>query len=483
MNKNSTHILGIDIGTSGIRLTVVKRPLTSSTQTTTPNESIVLTLTHSFAPEVIALTQQSSEIWIAGLKQLLIKLSQQFDLNKVNHIIADATSSTVLLTDLSGQPLTPALMYHSHQAQQEAQDLMSAYPQVKKSAAYGTTSSLAKTIWLYKHYSAQQCYVCHQIDLINQFLGAPIGISDYNNVLKLGYDPITQTWPEWMLNALDHFSPQIMLPKVVAPGEVLSMNVSSELRKMGFRADTSIHAGSTDSIAAFLASGAHQVGEAVSALGSSLAIKQLSSQPIVQAELGLYSHKFFNAWLVGGASNVGGKVIRHYYNYSEMSLLNSCVEHLPHLWQHSLSQPYHPLLERGERFPVNDATLQALLPPIPQQPLTSEDVSHLTQLLEHSPTQIQEQLSPHLQQHLVFYAALCSGTARVEAQSYQALQALGAEATQAIYAVGNGQKNRLWQAARKHYLNAELKQAHSNEAAYGVTRFIKLQHLPKDSLC
>ena len=49
--------------------------------------------------------------------------------------------------------------------------------------------------------------------------------------------------------------------------------------------------GTTDSIAAFLASGAAGVGEAVTSLGSTLAIKLLSAQPVDDSRYGVYSHR------------------------------------------------------------------------------------------------------------------------------------------------------------------------------------------------
>lgn len=49
--------------------------------------------------------------------------------------------------------------------------------------------------------------------------------------------------------------------------------------------------GTTDSIAAFLAAGANQTGEAVTSLGSSLAIKMLSEKRVDDVQYGVYSHR------------------------------------------------------------------------------------------------------------------------------------------------------------------------------------------------
>lgn len=64
-------------------------------------------------------------------------------------------------------------------------------------------------------------------------------------------------------------------------------------------------AGTTDSIAAFLAAGVDAPGQAVTSLGSTLAIKLLSETRVDDARYGVYSHRLGDSWLVGGASNTG----------------------------------------------------------------------------------------------------------------------------------------------------------------------------------
>jgi sugar (pentulose or hexulose) kinase len=56
-------------------------------------------------------------------------------------------------------------------------------------------------------------------------------------------------------------------------------------------------AGTTDSIAAFVAAGVSHPGEAVTSLGSTLAVKLLSEQRVDDAAYGVYSHKL-GEWFV-----------------------------------------------------------------------------------------------------------------------------------------------------------------------------------------
>ena len=49
-----------------------------------------------------------------------------------------------------------------------------------------------------------------------------------------------------------------------------------------------------------------QPGDAVTSLGSSLALKLVSSTRVDDSTKGVYSHRLCGNWLVGGASNLVG---------------------------------------------------------------------------------------------------------------------------------------------------------------------------------
>ena len=84
-----------------------------------------------------------------------------------------------------------------------------------------------------------------------------------------------------------------------------------------------IYAGTTDSIAAFFATAPLKSGIAVTSLGSTLAIKVLSKARIDDPEIGLYSHRIGDTWLVGGASNTGGVVLANFFTHDELKNLSN----------------------------------------------------------------------------------------------------------------------------------------------------------------
>jgi sugar (pentulose or hexulose) kinase len=137
-------------------------------------------------------------------------------------------------------------------------------------------------------------------------LHGQLGISDYHNALKLGYDPEKLCYPSW----LEQLAVTPKLPQVLAPGTPVGEVIPAIAHRLGLRRDCLVCTGTTDSIAAFLASGAQLPGEAVTSLGSTLVLKLLSRTRVDDARYGIYSHRLGDLWLTGGASNTGGAVLR-----------------------------------------------------------------------------------------------------------------------------------------------------------------------------
>ena len=468
-------ILGIDIGTSGVRACVVERCQNediNSSDIQTPIDKIIGSEAVSLEPPKVnsetGASTQNPNLWIKAIEQLFAKLSIQFELKRITHMVLDATSSTVLLTDPDGTALTDALMYNDQQAKRQAEQI-SATPNLDiDSAATGVSSTLSKVLYLIeqlqqKNELRQTPVICHQIDYINHYLCGGLNITDENNALKLGYDSRLQQWPEWcqslLRNAMKGFkaSGLSLLPKVVSPGCLIGSISTDLVKQYGLSPSLSIHAGTTDSIAGFLASGANQSGDAVSSLGSTLAVKLISDQPIFSAKYGIYSHKLHNQWLVGGASNAGGAVLLKHYQLDELKQLLSAIQ--SDSGYNTLvaeENRYYPLSTPGERFPIADANLSPQIPEKPSVPVIDPETGIISSL--------------H-QQHLI---VLLQGLTRIEKMAYDKLTEMGAQKVKQLYCVGGGVQNEVWMKLRKSQFNPEtqLQSALSLDAAYGVTKLI-----------
>ncbi|MGF1644236.1 MAG: FGGY-family carbohydrate kinase [Thiotrichales bacterium] len=409
--------LGIDVGTSGVRCSVIDACGQALTTRHTPTAR---------APGTTILEQNPEHWWaavIAVVRALPAALRQ-----RVVALAFDATSGTLLCTDAEGTPLGPALAYNDARALDEATLIRASAP--AGSGAHGASSGLAKLLWLMRHRPSDACrHVLHQADwLVGRCTGC-FGHSDWNNALKLGFDPIDLSWPTW----LDTLGvPRAWLPETHAPGSPLAPLAADAAKRLGLGSATVVCLGTTDSIAAFLATGADTIGDAVTSLGSTLVIKLLAARPVFAPEYGVYSHRLGERWLVGGASNSGGGVLRHYFGDAEIAELSNQIDP-----EHPSGLDYYPLTVAGERFPYADPTLAPRLDPRP-----ADRASFLHGLLE--------------------------GIARIERTGYQRLEELGAPYPTRVLSIGGGARNPTWTRIRARMLGCPVDVAVHQQAAYGA---------------
>ena len=403
--------LGIDFGTSGARACVVDaRAITVHTDRCAFPD-----------PE-----RQAPPDWREALLMLLRSIPREIA-GRLHGIAVDATSATVLLCDTGLKPIAPALLYSDSRATQEAAELVAIAP--PDHTVCSATSGLAKFLWLTRHTDAAAAsYFMHQADWLTALLTGLGGHSDYHNALKTGYDVETLRWPDWVLQ-LPHAH---LLPQVVEPGAALGRIHPEIAQHFGINPDCTVHAGTTDSIAAFMAAGASHPGEAVTSLGSTIVLKLLSEQRVEAAQYGVYSHRYGKLWLAGGASNAGGAVLRHYFSDTQLAELSAQIDP-------ATDSPldYYPLPRPGERFPINDPKLVPRLEPRP-----GNDAEFLHGLLQ--------------------------GLSHIEADGYARLAELGASPLQAVATAGGGADNPVWGKIRERILGVPVSAACHREAAYGT---------------
>ncbi len=410
--------LGIDFGTSGARAIAID------------SEGII----QAEAQYPFAAPDQTI-IWQNALFNLLEQIPQEIR-GKIKAIAINGTSSTVLLCDSFGNPISAPLMYNDGSGIEAIEKVKAISP--PNHTVLSATSSLAKLFWLIQNAdNIQNCYFLHQADWLAFLLHGCLGISDYHNALKLGYDVGNLCYPNWLENLPERH----LLPQILAPGTPVGEVRAEIASRFNLRRDCLVCTGTTDSIAAFLASGANSPGEAVTSLGSTLALKLLSRTRVDDSRYGIYSHRLpplvkgeqgeIDLWLVGGASNTGGAVLKQFFTNAELENLSSQID----AEQESLLD-YYPLVKAGDRFPINDPNLPPRLQPRPENPVQ-------------------------------FLHGLLESIARIEALGYQLLQQFGATPLTRVYTAGGGAKNPSWQKIRQRHLQVSILRPIHTQAAYG----------------
>ena len=402
--------LGLDFGTSGARAQVIDK-----------NGDVVAHANCSYD-----INQWQS--WLHAMAWLFATLPAPVR-HRLAAIAIDGTSSTVLLCDASNTPLHSPQLYNDDCARVEAEHIAVYSPSGHITAS--PTSSLAKLLYVLKqpHATPPRFFTDQASWLASMLSGIP-GVSDYNNALKLGYDVATLAWPDW----LSQLGVAAYLPQVVTPGALIGVVTKHVASKLDIPLTCQVRAGTTDSIAAFIASGADTPGDAVTSLGSTLVLKLLSTTRVEDGRYGIYSHRLGSRWLAGGASNSGGSVLRQFFDDATLADLSRQID---------TSTPsgldYYPLPKIGERFPINDPQLVPRLAPRP-----ASDVQFLHGLLE--------------------------GIARIETQGYALLAMRGATPVKRVLSAGGGAKNEPWRVLRERLLGVPVAATLHSEAAYGAAR-------------
>jgi sugar (pentulose or hexulose) kinase len=409
--------IGLDFGTSGARLALID------------DSAKQLATTHVPFPAIA----DGTLLWPNALNTLLGAVPPDWRAN-CRAIAINGTSATVLLCEADGGPVTAPLLYNDDRGAQVLNRVRAIAP--LEHLVNSATSSLAKLLW----WEAQGLtksgeMLLHQADWLGFLLHGQIGITDYHNALKLGYDVENLCYPDWLLAS----SVARLLPEVVPPGTPIAPITPTVQERFGLPADCQVCAGTTDSIAAFIASGATQPGEAVTSLGSTLVLKLLSRVPVRDRATGVYSHRYGDLWLTGGASNTGGAVLKQFFSDVELQQLSDRIDP---------TQPseldYYPLLKPGERFPDNDPNLSPRLEPRPTD-------------------------------SVAFLHGLLASMARIEAQGYRLLAAFGADPVTQIYTAGGGAKNEPWRVMRERFIGVPVARSRHTEAAFGTAQLARRQ--------
>jgi len=411
--------IGIDIGTSGCRSIAID-----------DNDDVVSSIQTLFS----ANKQQDPLHWLDLFQRQLLELRQQLFHFHICSIAIDGTSGTLLLCDDQGIPITQALMYNDNRALEQSKRIAETInSDLPLSSA---SSSLAKLLWLLEVESAKTSgvHALHQSEWLTGILLNRFDLGDTNNCLKLGFNPMTKQW----VNDLDALGINLdILPTVKAPGTKLGLIHPAMATKLKLPKDCNIIAGTTDSTAGVLATGAKHNGDAVTSLGSTMTFKILSKTPVFDNELGIYSHLINNIWITGGASNSGGAVLKQLFSDNEIIDLSTQLKP-----KEPTHLNYYPLIKPGERFPVNDPNFPINLSPVPET-------------------------------RAEYFQGIIEGMSHIEKQAYELLTSKSKTKIKRLFSIGGGSKNEGWKEIRENLLGYSLINSEQDEAAYGSALLAK----------
>ncbi|DBA69471.1 hypothetical protein WJX79_006379 [Trebouxia sp. C0005] len=419
LQEQGPAYLGLDFGTSGARAVCIsgQRNVLHDAKVPYHRDKLSWPLT-----------------WERALHELLEQLPLEWRQRTAAIAVAGTTTTSLLVDRRDGSVLADPILYNEPQGQHVVSSAEAIVPAGHSAAA--SVSSLCKLlswhqrgVWQQAEERGCEAGLLHHADWMASLLHGSFTCTDWHNAARLGYNAASQAYPPCLL--AQDFA-RVVPQRVYEPGSPVAAVTPAISQQWGFPPSCLICAGTTDSVAAFLAANVEKAGESVSSLGSTLAVDLLSTTPIDAARYGICSYRWQNNWIVDGGSNTGGAVLQQFFNSEQLSLLSEQIDP-----QTSSGLQYYPLLGQGQRFPINDPNLQPHVSPRP------EDDS-------------------------LFLHGLLEGIARIECEAYNLLKQLGATPVTKVHTAGGGSTSKVWTTIREGMLGVSVVASEQAEAAYGA---------------
>jgi len=340
--------MGLDLGTSGLRAVAVDG-----------KGEVVASSSRQLKTDIrdagSGLHEQDALEWLAGAKTVLSEAAGEAAHKRpgseISAISVDGTSGTVVAVDDSITPLGPAVMYDDSRSSEHAKILADGAKEIQAKMGYSFSSSFAapKILWLLKNGGprSRARWFLNAADFLAVRLAGGKVFTDMSNALKMGCDLTSMSWPE-ELGA--HDVPLDRLPPIERPGAIVCNVSEAFAAHCGLTPSTRLVAGVTDGTAGFLATGASSPGQMATTVGTTLVIKLLWDELVLDPMGRIYSHVHPDGgWLPGGASNSGASFLLEKFDRSRLCSLEGEAPADP------TSLRVYPCAAKGERFPFRCA--------------------------------------------------------------------------------------------------------------------------------
>lgn len=408
------YFVGIDVGTQGARIALLddKGVLVAAAQEEFP-------LTGGSREE------QPPQMWWEACRGCWRRLAKEVKssagLAGVRAVAVTSTSGTVIPLGAGNVPLHAALMYSDGRSASAADLCSNAALKYNPSGYtnFNASTGLSKMVWFARQFPEKAALIRRWIHAADYLAGKLCGrwdVTDHTSALKSGYDLQKLEWPSYLYEVLP--LKKEWLPEVTAPATRLGTLLPEVAAEFGLPDGVAVVAGMTDGCASQVASGAMSPGAWNTTIGTTLVIKGVTRNRVVDPEGRLYNHRHpdpAGGWMPGGASNTGADWITARFGDRLSALNEKAAALIPtgHLaW---------PLEQRGERFPFIAPGARGF------EPAGLDDAQR--------------------------FAAGLEGVAYVERCAYQMIEELSGEKVKSVYTAGGGSNSDVWLTIRSNVLD------------------------------
>ncbi len=305
------HVLGLDVGTSGVKAILVNARGDVRASATTP--LVLGTPQPGWA-------EQDPEAWWRATLTSIASLREQLPRMRVAAIGISGQMHSSVFLDREGQVIRPALLWCDGRTTAECAEITARAggearlrDLVRNPALEGFT--LPKVLWLRAHEPgayARLATVLLAKDFIRYRLTGALATEPSDASGTLMFDPAAMRWSAELLGAVA--VPASLLPNVGGSAEVLGRVTAEVAARTGLAAGTPVVGGGADNACGAAGVGAVTPGEVVASWGTSGTVLAPTAEPRVDP--GLRAHTFCHVapgtWYVMGVILAAGGAFAWY---------------------------------------------------------------------------------------------------------------------------------------------------------------------------
>ncbi|QAS53373.1 gluconokinase [Halobacillus litoralis] len=299
------YVIGLDLGTTSAKSVVFQE-----NGHVVAEHEVDYPLNH---PQVGYAEQDPLQMETAALEALNLSTRLVESENIVGVGISAAMHSMICM-DENGVPLSPSIIWADARSAEEAALLKKESPDVymRTGTPLHPMSPLSKLLWMkkyrYEPWEQADYFVSVKEFLLYRWFGEKV--VDYSIAAATGLFNIhTHKWDEETLHLAGISEGQLFAP--VPPTYAMENMREHFAEKAGLKRSTPFVIGGSDGPLANLGIGAIRPGETAITIGTSGAIRQFSSEPLLDDRQEIFSYSFTDdLWITGGPSNNGGLVLK-----------------------------------------------------------------------------------------------------------------------------------------------------------------------------
>lgn len=297
-----THALGIDLGTTATKAVVIDAGGTVVAEAERPSEL--------YSPHP-GWAEADTALWWRNVCELCRELPTE----RVRAIGVSGMVPGVIALDNDLRPLRPAILQNDARAEREVAELaeeLAAADLLARTGSSLTQQSVAPTVrWLARHEPdvwARTSVIVGSYDYLVAALTGVIGV-ERNWALESGlFDLRTQAWAPDLCAAAGLDVAE--MPAVREATEIVGEVGAPAARQTTLAQGTPVVAGSADHVAAALAAGVLEPGQALVKLGGAGDVLLASDRAVIDRRLYLDYHLVPGRWLPNGCMAASGSFLK-----------------------------------------------------------------------------------------------------------------------------------------------------------------------------